>query len=274
MTHVHSPAADAGSIDATAVVDTRAEIHPRAVVGPWCRVGPGVRIGAGTRLLSHVVVEGPAVLGEDVVVHPFSVLGGAAQQRRQDRAEERRDAELGRLVIGDRATIREYVTVNRSTHDGRPTTIGADCMLLAGAHVGHDSVVGEGSILANGAQVAGHVALGGGVRLAGMSGVTQRARVGRLSFVAGFGGVTRDVPPFAWVAGTPASVRKANRVGLRRAGLDDDAVDAVSAAVEIWRDQELPVVRRLELLAPPAANSAEVREFLEFVTAPSDLGSL
>jgi UDP-N-acetylglucosamine acyltransferase len=136
-------------IHPTAVVDPRAELAPDVELGPYAVVGAGVRIGAGSRLLAHAVVLGPTALGEGNVVHPFAVLGGEPQHKRPAPSHE------SRLVVGDRNTFREHVTLHRST-TREPTRIGSGNLFMVGAHVAHDVVVGSSCTLANGVQLAGH----------------------------------------------------------------------------------------------------------------------
>lgn len=63
----------------TALVDPAARIDPTADVGPFCIVGAEVEIGARTRLMSNLVLEGPAEIGDDNVFFPFSTIGLASQ---------------------------------------------------------------------------------------------------------------------------------------------------------------------------------------------------
>ena len=45
-------------IHPTAIVDSNAVLGEDVEIGPYCLVGPNVNLGARTRLKSHVVVEG------------------------------------------------------------------------------------------------------------------------------------------------------------------------------------------------------------------------
>ena len=63
----------------TAVIHSRACVDPSAEIGPFCIVGEEVEIGARSRLLAHVYVEGPTVIAEENVFHPYSTVGVAPQ---------------------------------------------------------------------------------------------------------------------------------------------------------------------------------------------------
>ncbi|MBS2017801.1 MAG: acyl-ACP--UDP-N-acetylglucosamine O-acyltransferase [Deltaproteobacteria bacterium] len=211
----------------TAIVDRHAELGADVEVGPYCVVGAGARIDEGTRLLSHVVVTGRTSIGKRNVVHPFAVLGGPPQLRKE-RAGTPSGAP-GRLVVGDDNVIREHVTVNLASADS-PTTIGSKNLVMAGAHLAHDVVVGSFCVIANGVQLAGHVVVEDWVTFGGLAGVAQWLRVGEGAFVAGGAMCEREVPPFVIVQGDRARVRALNVVGLERRGVPAASIAALEHA--------------------------------------------
>ncbi|MCL2778350.1 MAG: acyl-ACP--UDP-N-acetylglucosamine O-acyltransferase [Polyangiaceae bacterium] len=214
------------SIHPTAIVDAHAELADDVVVGPYCVVGAGVRVGRGTELLSHVVVTGIVTLGECNVIHPFAVLGGEPQIRKNAKANS---TEQRSLTIGDNNVIRESVTVNLSTSE-RATTIGSHNLLMAGCHVAHDVVMGSHCVVANGVQLAGHVVVENWVTFGGLSGVAQLRRVGQSAFVAAGAMCERNVPPFVIVQGDRARVRALNVVGLTRRGVPHASIAQLKKA--------------------------------------------
>lgn len=217
---------DKPTVHATAVVDPRAELAPGVEVGPYAIVGPGVRIDAGTRLLSHVVVTGRTRLGKRNVLHPFSVVGGAPQIRKDGSADP---PVSGSLVVGDDNVFREHVTVNVSSGEV-PTTIGDKNLFMAGAHVAHDVALGSSCVVANAVQLAGHVVVEDFAVFGGLSGVAQKLRVGQGAFVAGGAMCERDVPPFVIVQGDRARVRALNVVGLERRGVPRESIARLQRA--------------------------------------------
>ncbi len=80
-------------------------------------------------------------------------------------------------------------------------------------------------------QLAGHVAVEDWATFGGLTGVAQFVRVGESAFVAAMAACERDVPPFVVVAGNRARVRGVNSVGLRRRGVPEESVRALSRAV-------------------------------------------
>lgn len=234
----------------SAVVDPRAELDADVEIGPFCVVHAGVRIASGTRLLSHVVVAGDTSIGKDNVVHPFSVIGGEAQTRK----DYPRDAGPPRraLLVGDENVFRESVTVSLSTSD-RATTIGDRNLFMAGCHVAHDVVVGSCCVVANAVQIAGHCRVDDWVTFGGLAGVAQRLRVGQSAFVAAGAMCERDVPPFVIVQGDRARVRALNLVGLARRGVPAASVAALERAfadVYVKKGAFADAVRRLDRSDP------------------------
>ena len=95
-------------------------IHPSALVHPKAQLGIGVSIGAftivgehvsigdGTSIGSHCVIEGHTSIGRDNRIHHYAALGGVPQDKKYN-------GEPTRLEIGDRNTIREFVSFNVGT---------------------------------------------------------------------------------------------------------------------------------------------------------------
>jgi UDP-N-acetylglucosamine acyltransferase len=212
----------------SAVVDPRAELAADVVVGPYAVVEAGAVLMQGCVLHAHAMVRGLTSLGPGCVVHPFAVVGGEPQAKRHTAGA------VARAEAGEGNVFREHVTVHGGT-EGRVTRIGARNLFMVGTHVAHDVVVGSGCVFANGTQLAGHAAVDDGVTFGGLSGVTQFVHVGEGAFVAAMTACERDVPPFVVVQGNRARVRGVNVVGLRRRGVPEESLRALSKAVrKVW----------------------------------------
>jgi UDP-N-acetylglucosamine acyltransferase len=219
----------------TSLVERGAELADDVVIGPFCWIGRGVRIGRGTELQSHVVVTGTTTIGEGNVLHPFAVVGGAAQVKK-----EAGGAAGTRIQLGDRNVLRESVTINGSSGEGA-TRIGSDNLFMAGCHVAHDVVVGSRCVVANAVQLAGHVEVGDWVTFGGLAGVAQHLRVGEGAFVAAGAMCERDVPPFVIVQGDRARVRALNVVGLERRSVPPASIAALRRAfARVWGPARRP----------------------------------
>jgi UDP-N-acetylglucosamine acyltransferase len=198
------------AIHPTAIVDPGAQLDSSVSVGPYTVIGPHVRIGAGTTVGPHTVIEGHTTIGRDNRIFQFASIGAANQDKKYA-------GEPCELVIGDRNTIREFVTFHIGTVQDRGVTrIGDDNWIMAYTHIAHDCVVGNRTTLANNTTLGGHVELGDWVTVGGLTGIHQFVKVGAHAMVGFASAVSQDVPPFMLVDGNPLTVRGYNVVGLRR----------------------------------------------------------
>ena len=234
-----------------AIVEPTAEIADDVEIGPYSYIGPLVKIGPACRVLSHAVVDGKTVIGAECAIHQGAVIGGPPQDLKHD-------GEPTELVVGDRNTFREFVTVNTGTvHGGGRTTIGSDCMLMAYVHVAHDCVLGDNIVIANATGLGGHILIESGARLSGLVAIHHFATVGALAFISGCAKVVRDVPPYMVVDGNPAKIRGLNLEGLRRSGMTRESIDALKEAYRFLyrsslnRRQALEEIERMGAMSLP-----------------------
>jgi UDP-N-acetylglucosamine acyltransferase len=251
-------------IHPSAIVSPEAKLGQDVEIGPFCTVGPKVRLGDGVRLVSHVVVDGATAIGAGTQVYPFAFLGGAPQHL----AHKGEDT---RLVIGERNTIREHVTMHTGTvGGGGVTTVGSDSLYMVGAHVAHDCVIGDRVTFANNATLGGHVVIGDFVFMGGLSAVHQFTRIGRYSFVGGGGVVTKDIIPYGSVWGNHAHLEGLNLVGLKRRGFTREAINALRAAYRLLFADEGTFQERLDDVVEAHAGTPEVMEIVDFIRAEAN----
>lgn len=246
------------AIHPTAVIDPGAELGEGVEVGPYCVIGGGVRIGDGTRLRASVHVDGWTTIGSACDVFPFASVGAQSQDLKH------RGGRPG-VVIGDRTTLREYVTVNAATADGDLTRIGSGCHIMAYAHIAHDCVVGDRVIIANAGTLAGHVRIEDGAIIGGLCGIHQFVRVGTLSITGGCSKIVKDVPPFMMADGNPLSVHGVNKIGLERAGLSADTIAALRKAYRVLYRLSLTAEAAVTELRSTLAGISEVETLARFV---------
>jgi len=248
----------APEIDPTARVAAGAVLGTGVRVGPYCVVGPLVRIGARTVLESHVVIDGDTTLGADNHLYPFCSVGLEPQDLKFR-------GEATRLLIGDRNSIREFVSLHRGTAGGGALTrIGSDNLFMACAHIAHDCVVGNGTIFGNGAVLAGHVEVMDYASVNAYSGIHQFCRVGPYAYTGGFTVATKDVLPFSKTVGNRAHVYGVNSIGLARRGFPPETIAAVKRAFRVLLSGRLTTTQALEQLEAEAP-VAEVRQLIDFV---------
>lgn len=247
----------------SAIIEEGAEIGPGVSIGPYSVIGPRVVLGAGVELKSHVVVAGNTEIGAGSIVFSFAVVGEVPQDLKFG-------GEDTRLVIGARARIREHVTIHPGTAGGGGlTSIGDDCLLMAGVHVAHDCHVGNRVILVNNVGIAGHCHIGDDVIVGGISGVHQWVRIGKGAIIGGLSKVEKDVIPYGMVQAVPGGLVGLNLVGLKRRGMDRADIAALLAAYKALGADEGTFQERARALGE-TTESAPVREIVEFITGQSD----
>jgi UDP-N-acetylglucosamine acyltransferase len=218
-----------------------------------------VSIGSGSILESHVVLDGHTTLGAGNRLFPFSSVGLAPQDLKYR-------GEPTRLEIGDRNTIREFVTIHIGTAGGGGLTrIGSDNLLQAHAHVAHDCSVGDHTILAHGATLGGHVDVGDHATVGAYSGVHQFCRVGVHAFLGGFSVATKDVLPYSKTVGNRACIYGINSVGLVRRGFAPEAVRALRRAYRVLLQSRLNASDAVERLESEGPHTEQARILVEFI---------
>ncbi|MEE4109784.1 MAG: acyl-ACP--UDP-N-acetylglucosamine O-acyltransferase [Halieaceae bacterium] len=244
-----------------AIVDAGATLAEGVKVGPWTHIGPEVEIGPDCEIASHVVIKGPTTIGAGNRIYQFSTVGeGTPDLKYRD--------EPTRLIIGDRNTIREGVTIHRGTvQDRGETVIGNDNLIMAYAHIGHDSVIGDHAILVNNVALAGHVVVGDWAILSGYTLVHQFCRIGPHSFSGMQTAIGKDVPAYVTVSGSPAEAKTINTEGLRRRGFSDRAISQLRRAFKILYRQNLTLDIALQRLETMLSDTPEVKVLIDSVRA-------
>ncbi len=258
-----------GQIHATALVDAQAELAADVTVGPYAVIGPHVRIGAGSSIGAHCVVEGHTSIGCDNRIFQFASIGAAPQDMKYR-------GEPTRLVIGDRNTVREFVTINTGTvQDGGVTRIGDDNWVMAYVHIAHDVQLGSHCVLANNATLAGHVQVGDWATIGGLSGVHQFVQIGAHAMIGFQAHVAQDVPPFITADGNPLAARAVNLTGLKRRGFSAERQAVIRQMYKLLYRNGLPLadaITQIGALATPAERGVEAG--VEEVAADGVTGSV
>jgi UDP-N-acetylglucosamine acyltransferase len=217
-------------IHPTAVLAPGAELGTDVEIGPHTVLGPDVQIGDRTRIGAQVVLDGRTRIGEDNWIVGQASLGGAPQDLSYK-------GEATELVIGDRNTIREFVTINRGTvKGGGITRIGSDCLLMACCHVAHDCDLASRIIMGNNVLLAGHVQVEEQANISGGAAAHHFVTVGAYCYVGGMTRMVQDVPPYMILEGHQPRVRGVNVIGLQRGGFPESEIEALRQAFRIiWR---------------------------------------
>ncbi|MGZ8934594.1 MAG: acyl-ACP--UDP-N-acetylglucosamine O-acyltransferase [Methylobacter sp.] len=246
-------------IDPTAIIDSNAELASDVSVGPFSVIGPDVKINAGTIIGPHVVIKGPTYIGKQNRIYQYTSVG-------EDPQDKKYAAEITRLEIGDRNTIREFTSLHRGTkQDQSVTRIGNDNLFMAYTHVAHDCVIGDHVIMANGASLAGHVRVNSHAILGGFTLVHQFTKIGQYSFAAMGSAITQDIPPFVMVGGKPTKPHGINSVGMERNGISPEDIRLIRKAYKIIYKMNLRLEDAIDQMEDLAGDSKELSDMVSFL---------
>ena len=243
----------------TAIVDPKAEIDSSVDIGPFCVIKGAVKIRKGTKLLSHVIVEGSAEIGENCTIHPFTSLGFPPQDLKYK-------GENTKLVIGNNNIIREYVSIHRASVGGDGVTvIGNNNFLMAYVHIAHDCKIGNNVVLANAATLAGHVLIEDKAVVGGLVAIHQFTRIGSYAMVGGFSGIGQDIPPYMIASGARAKLYGPNTIGLKRHGISDAAINAIKKAYKVLFREKRTMKDAIKKVRDEMSGIQEVMHLIEFI---------
>ena len=195
--------ADGNIFHKSAIINPRAKIGKNNLFGPYCTVYHNVTIGNDNKFISHVSVGTP---GEHKKLEDFSM-------------------KLGKVVIGNHNTFREFITINKSTKEESITLIEDDCYIMRGGHISHDTWVESGVIMSCDVILGGHSRIMRGTYM-GIKSCTHPFTIIGAFCIAGMGAViTKDFAPGLKLVGIPANERGTNVIGLERANLNPGELD-------------------------------------------------
>ena len=243
-------------IHSSASVAEGAVLGENVEIGPFAVVGPDVVLGDGCLVGPHACILGHTTIGDGTEVHAGAVIGDTPQ-------DVHYSGELSYVKIGRNCKIREYVTIHRGTEEGSCTVVGDNVMLMAFSHLGHNCMISDNVVVANSSLLAGHVSVGERAFISGGCMFHQFVRVGRLAMVGGGNHITQDVPPFCLLQ--DEAIQGSNVVGLRRAGFENESREAVRSAIKIFFCYGQSRSDAVEQIKSEVAVTPEVQEFIDFV---------
>lgn len=241
-----------------AAVDKRAKIGKNVVVEPFTTIAGDVQIGDGTWVGPNVTIMDGARIGANCRIFPGTVISAIPQDLKFD-------GEDSQVIIGDRTTIRESVTINRGTKALGYTKIGSDCLIMATSHIAHDCVLGDHVIIVNGCGIAGHVEIGDYTVMGGLSAVHQFGKIGKHVMISGGTLVRKDIPPYIKVAREPMSYAGINSVGLRRRGFSNEKIFEIQKIYRYIFQMKMNVTQAINFIEKEMLPTAERDEIVQFI---------
>jgi UDP-N-acetylglucosamine acyltransferase len=246
-------------IHKTSIIDPKAKISSSVKIGAYSVIGPNVEINENTTIHSHVNISGNTKIGKNNMIYPFASIGSDPQDLKYN-------GEDTKLIIGNKNTIREYVTINPGTvGDQGKTLIGNNCLFMISSHVAHDCLVGNNVIIANNVPLGGHVIIEDNVVVGGNSAVQQFTRIGKMAMIGGMTGVLHDVIPYGLSIGNRNLLQGLNLIGLRRAKFENKEILGLSEAYKhIFATKNL--TENISKLNDSFRENLLVKEVIEFIT--------
>ncbi|MBP3467818.1 MAG: acyl-ACP--UDP-N-acetylglucosamine O-acyltransferase [Paludibacteraceae bacterium] len=243
-------------------VSPKAKIGKNVKIGPFVTITDDVEIGDGTTIMSNAVILDGARIGKDCLICTGAVISNIPQDLKFK-------GEKTTAVIGDRTTIREYVTVNRGTASKNTTIIGDDCLIMAYCHVAHDCKLGNHIITSNACQIAGEVVIDDYATIGGGSLIHQFSHIGTQVMMQGGSRVPKDIPPYAMVGREPLRFIGINSVGLKRRGFTNEQIDAIQRTYRLIYQDGLNFTQAIELAEKEVPECIEKRTIIDFIKSSS-----
>ncbi|MBR2178163.1 MAG: acyl-ACP--UDP-N-acetylglucosamine O-acyltransferase, partial [Paludibacteraceae bacterium] len=240
----------------------KAKIGKNVKIGPFVTIADDVEIGDGTTIMSNAVILDGARIGKDCLICTGAVISNIPQDLKFK-------GEKTTAVIGDRTTIREYVTVNRGTASKNTTIIGDDCLIMAYCHVAHDCKLGNHIITSNACQIAGEVVIDDYATIGGGSLIHQFSHIGTQVMMQGGSRVPKDIPPYAMVGREPLRFFGINSVGLKRRGFTNEQIDAIQRTYRLIYQDGLNFTQAIELAEKEVPECIEKRTIIDFIKSSS-----
>ena len=247
------------NIHPTAIISPEARLAASVQVGPYSIIGRDVSVGENTVIGPHTVIDDHTDIGEHCHIFQFCSIGAPPQDLKYK-------GEPTRVIIGNHNTIREFVTIHRSTPaDIGVTMMGDHNLIMAYCHIAHNCKLGDHVIMANAATLAGHIAVEDYAIISGLSGVHQFTMIGAHSYVGGASAVVKDVPPYTLVQGNHAKLFGLNLVGLQRRNFPDKTLKAIKDAYRIIFRSDLLLEAAIEKVQQDVEDLPEIRHFIKFI---------
>jgi len=184
------------------VIEGGAIIGDNVTIGAGCFIGYQSTLGSDCTLYPHVMIRERCSIGHRCIIHSGTVIGSDGFGYIAIEGRHEKIPQVGIVEIHDDVEIGANVTVDRARFD--KTVIGAGTKIDNLVQIAHNVRIGKNCLLIAQSGISGSTVLEDSVILAGQSGVAGHLAIGMGSVVAARGGVTHSVPPGTVVSGYPA----------------------------------------------------------------------
>ena len=251
-------------IHSTAIIDPSAKIDPSTEVGAYSIIGSEVQIGENCLIEPHSQICNKVTIGKGNKIGRGSIIGADPQDLSFN------PLTISKVSIGDDNTIRELVTIHRSTESEGITKIGNGNFLMTGCHIGHDVTVGNNIIIANSCLLGGHTVVNDNAFLGGGAVFHQFVHIGSFCMIQGNSTITKDVPTYCIGYGRNC-LAGINTIGLKRSGMDKKHIQEIKNLFKVIFYSKDTASSKIKEESQKK-NSEHIDLFLESLSNPSQKG--
>lgn len=176
-----------------AVIEDGVEIGENCLISSNAVIAKSVKIGNNVRIGANASIE-CALIGNDVVIYPSAVIGGAGFGFAIDYSTGFESVpQLGRVIIEDKVFIGSNTTIDRGA--GPDTVIGYGTRIDNLVQIGHNVKIGQHCVIVSQVGISGSSKIEDFVMLGGQAGVAGHLNIGSGVKIGAKCGVTKDIPP-------------------------------------------------------------------------------
>jgi UDP-N-acetylglucosamine acyltransferase len=245
-------------IHETALVSKKAKTGKDVRIGPFAIIDDEVEIGDNCEIGPKVHLLNGTKIGNNNYIGEGTLIGNDPQDLKFK-------GQKTYVHIGDNNVIREYVTIHRSTGEGKATTIGNGNFIMTMVHVAHDCKIGNNVTVVNYAGLSGHIQVDDYAFISGLTAIHQNVRIGSQSMIGGGLRITMDVVPFMLVADYPARIIGVNKVGLKRRGFTTEKIELIENLHSIVFRSGLQLKEAVTKIENELPATEEVKYFIDFI---------
>lgn len=202
-------------------------ISRQRFVSDCAMIGPNVVIGSDNWIGPHVCLHGPLSIGDNNAFLTGVCIGQPSRQLLLSPETVQNFCMAEGIEIGNSNVFFEYVTIHRPLQ--RKTAVGNCNSIGTRCHVAHDVVIRDSVTAAAGCNFGGYVTIQSFANIGLGVSIHPRIVLGQYC-MCGMGSVVLgSIRPAEKVAGTPARHLGINILGLKRAGVRQQAVEELTA---------------------------------------------
>ncbi len=189
-------------VGAFAVIEGGAVIGDNVKIYPQAYIGDGVKIGDNTIIYSGVKIYEGCVIGNNVILHAGAVIGADGFGFAPDeKGNFNKIPQIGNVVIEDNVEIGANTCIDRATMGS--TFIRRGVKLDNLIQVGHNAVVGENTVAAAQVGIAGTSKVGKNCMFGGQVGISGHITIADGVQLGSQSGVPNDIKEAGAYLGSP-----------------------------------------------------------------------